>query len=513
MKKLLAFPLIFILTVLTISCAGGYLNSQETEAKEPVKILLLHTNDMHAQYIPTEAFWIDGDEKPMIGGFAALKGYIDREQALGIPSILLDAGDLMTGTPLSNIVIDGVEGGALLTLMGEMGYDVMTLGNHEFDNGQENVSKFYDHDDFPIDNDNLLKDGIIISPSAYEILDVAGVKIGVIGLMTEDFYDDIAKPLIKGIKLGNTVELTNEIVNEIDPITDIIILLTHASVDEDRSLAKKIPWIDIIVGGHSHTRLVKPIVENGVIIVQTGSRTANLGWLEFSVQGDSVFEFSGKLIPTWVDSINIDPSFAKTIEGFETAINNIYGDTLAILVNDLVRSSSGESNIGSWIASIIKEATNSDLGIINSGGIRKGVGAGPFTKLDVIEILPFKNYLTTFEITGEQMLSVMTYCAQQSLNFNRRNLQFSGISYKYRSNKDGVELIEPKIGGIQVNPEKIYKVGTIDFISDSQPDLYLGYTPLKINHLNKLISDVVKNYAEREKIIDVKITGAITKIE
>ena len=512
MKKIVIFPLILILTAFTISCAGRYLNNQGTETKKPVKLLLLHTNDMHAQFIPSEAFWVDGDDKPLIGGFSALKGYIEREQTLGIPSILLDAGDLMTGTPLSNIVIDGIEGGALLTLMGEIGYDVMTLGNHEFDNGQENVSKFYDYADFPIINANLLKDGKNISPSAYEILEIAGIKIGIVGLMTEEFYEVTAKSVIAGIELGNTVELTKEIVNKIDPITDLIILLTHASVDEDRSLAREVPLIDIIVGGHSHTRLVKPIVENGVIIVQTGSRTSNLGRLEFTVQGDSVSEFSGKLIPTWVDSIDIDPSFAKTIEGFEIAINNIYGDTLATLVNELVRSR-GESNIGSWIASIFKETTNSDFGIINSGGIRKGAGAGYLTKLDVIEILPFKNYLTTFDITGEELLSMMTFLADKSLNSNQRDIQLSGISYKYKSNENGIEIIEPKVGGSPVIREKIYKAATIDYVTDSQPLLYLGFMPSNIEHLNKLASEVVMEHAQASKVIDAKITGAISKLE
>ena len=513
MKKITIYTVILILTAFTISCAGGYSNSNETEAKEPVKLLLLYTNDMHAQFIPDEAFWVDGENKPLIGGFAALKGYIDREQALGIPSILLDAGDLMTGTPLSNIVVDGIEGGALLKMMDEIGYDVMTLGNHEFDNGQENIRKFYDYVSFPIINANLLINGNLLAPSAYEILDVAGIKIGVIGLMTNDFFNVTAKPVTEGIELGNSVVLTNEIVKQIDPVTDLIILLTHVSVEEDRVFAREIPLIDIIVGGHSHTRLAKPVVENGVIILQAGSRTSHLGRLEFTVQGDSVSEFSGRLIPTWVDSIDTNPIMESTIEEYVKAINRSFGDTLATLVNDLVRSSSGESNIGSWIASIIKEATNSDLGIINSGGIRKGVSAGPLTKLDVIEILPFKNYLTTYEVTGKQLLSFMAYCAEQSVSSGRRNVQVSGISYKYKSNEDGMELIEAKIGGSPVIPEKIYKAGTIDFVSDSQPLLYLGFRPSNIEHLNILVSEVVMKYAKEAKVIEAKLTGAITRIE
>jgi len=513
MRKVTIYPLILFLTAFTISCTSRYSKGHETEIKEPVKLLLLHTNDMHAQYIPREAFWVDSDNKPLIGGFGALKAYIDRERANEIPSILLDAGDLMTGTPLSNIVVDGIEGGALLTMMGEIGYDVMTLGNHEFDNGQENMSKFFEHAAFPIINANLLKDGKLITPSAYEILYVAGIKVGVIGLMTEEFFEVTAKSMTAGLELGNTVELTNEIVNKIDPVTDLIILLTHADVEEDMALAREVPWIDIIVGGHSHSRLAEPIVENGVIIVQAGSRTSNLGWLEFSVQGDSISDFSGKLIETWVDSIDIDSALGKIIEEFENAIADIYGDTLATLLNDLVRSSSGESNIGSWIASIIKETTYSDFGIINSGGIRKGMNAGPLTKLDIIEILPFKNYLSTFEISGEDLLSLMTFMAEKSVKSNRHDLQLSGISYKYKTNDKGVELIEPKVGGSYVIREKIYKAGTIDFVSDSQPLLYLGLMPSNIEHLNLLLSDAVMKHAKDSKVIEAKLSGAITKLE
>jgi len=201
-----------------------------------------------------------------------------------------------------------------------------------------------------------------------------------------------------------------------------------------------------------------------------------------------------------------------TIESFENTINNIYGDTLATVVNELVRSR-GESNIGSWIASIFKETTRSDFGIINSGGIRKGVKAGYLTKLDVIEILPFKNYLTTFDISGDELLSMMTYLADKSLNSNRHEIQLSGISYKYKSDENGVKIIEPKIGGSPLIRNKIYKATTIDFVSDSQPLLYLGFIPSNIEHLNILASDAVMEHAQKSKIIDVKITGAITKLE
>ena len=194
--KFIAFlMLIFIL----IGCTGGSETVKSTQP-ESAKLVILHTNDMHAQYIPLNAFWIEGDVKPLIGGFGALDAYIKREREKGLPILLMDAGDLMTGTLLSEKEVEGVKGGALFKMMNEMGYDIMTLGNHEFDNGQENVAKFYEIADFPIVNANLLKEGKPIAP-IYEILEIAGIKVGVIGLMTKGFYDVVMKSRIEGLEL------------------------------------------------------------------------------------------------------------------------------------------------------------------------------------------------------------------------------------------------------------------------------------------------------------------------
>ncbi|MCH8299216.1 MAG: metallophosphoesterase, partial [Candidatus Marinimicrobia bacterium] len=134
--KFIAF---LILIFILIGCTGGSETEKSTQP-ESAKLVILHTNDMHAQYIPLNAFWIEGDVKPLIGGFGALDAYIKREREKGLPILLMDAGDLMTGTLLSEKEVEGVKGGALFKMMNEMGYDIMTLGNHEFDNGQENVA-------------------------------------------------------------------------------------------------------------------------------------------------------------------------------------------------------------------------------------------------------------------------------------------------------------------------------------------------------------------------------------
>ena len=508
----------FILTALialifALSGCSGKQYTQKPTQQEPVKLLILHTNDLHAQYVPRTAFWVEGEVKPLIGGFGALDAYISREREKGLPTLLMDAGDLMTGTPLSDLIDEGVKGGALLKMMDDMGYDVMTLGNHEFDNGQENVSKFHELVSFPIVNANLLKNGEIITPSSYTILDIAGIKVGVVGLMTKYFYEVVLKSRIEGLELIGLPEAARSIVQEIDPLTDLIILLTHAGVDEDKELAREVPGIDIIIGGHRHTQLEQPVIENGVIIVQTGSRTSNLGRLEIVVQGDTVSWYEGGLIPLFVDSITIAPNLAIKINDFENYIQKMYGDTLATLLTDFETSSRRESNVGSWVAFIIKNATNSDFAIMNSGGIRKSVGAGPLTKLDIKEMLPFDNTLVTFEVTGEELLNLIKFNTEVSRKTGNEELQLSGLSYKYRISGDKSELLGAWIDGKEIVPDATYKGGTIDFVLFSQSETYFGFTPKNGVDSNILLSAATIEFLSKHKIIDAKITGAIIRLE
>ena len=509
-----AFAALLALLLIFSSCSPQYSDTKPLEDQdEAVRILILHTNDMHAQYIPLPAFWVEGDVKPLIGGFAAMDAYINRERAKGLPTLLMDAGDLMTGTPISDIEHKGVKGGLLFDIMEDLGFDIMTLGNHEFDNGQENVYKFYDVAQFPIINANLRRNGKLITPTAYEILEIAGLKVGVIGLMTEKFFDVVLKSSIVGLEFVNSIEVTQEIVDKIDPLTDLIILLTHAGVEEDKRWAREIQGIDLIIGGHQHKRLTEPLVENNVLILQTGSRTANLGRIEVVVQGDSISEYSGGLIALWVDSIEIDPEIAARMKDYENSILEVYGDTIAIVKESLIGTYTGESNVGSWVASIIKEATEADIGIMNSGGIRKSVSAGPMRKLDIIEMLPFNNTLTTFELSGRELLELLQFSANIAAITGGQELQFSGLSYGYRVIENGAELVDPRVGGEEIDPDRIYKLGTIDFILFSQADTYFGFVPSNGKDLTVLLSQVVINYCLNEKVIDAKITGAIIRLE
>ncbi|MDZ7724318.1 MAG: metallophosphoesterase [candidate division KSB1 bacterium] len=144
-------------TVLTVFSLLLFANSLTGKT-----ITLLHTNDMHAQYLPMQAVWIQKSPKPLIGGLVALDYHIRRQQNLYPNSLLLDAGDICTGTPLSNIEYKGAKNGAFVHMMNLMGYDALTIGNHEFDEGQENLGNLIELADFDVLACNLYKNDRIV---------------------------------------------------------------------------------------------------------------------------------------------------------------------------------------------------------------------------------------------------------------------------------------------------------------------------------------------------------------
>jgi len=475
-------------------------------------LMVLHTNDQHSQFAPAPATWIQKDPKPGIGGMVALKDQIDKARASGKATLLLDAGDFMTGTPVAKLKVDGALGGGYVEMLNEMGYQALTIGNHEFDEGQENLQRLIGLARYDVLSANLYKDDHLFAPKPYAIYEAGGIRVGVIGITLSELFEMTAKKNLDGIRVLDPVQTAQKMVDEVDGKTDLIILLTHTGVDIDRELAQKVRGIDIIVGGHSHSRLNKPILENGVIIVQADSKTRYLGRLTVDVAHDAVAHYDYALVPCWADSVSQpDPFLAKQVAAYGDQINADYGRSIGQLRTDWLRNSQGESNIGNYIADVMRKTAGTDFAVINSGGIRKDLPAGPIKKLDIVEILPFSNTLVTFSCTGAEVLKMAQTNAQAAAKTEPGVLQVSGLQYRYRITPAGIiEVSQVTINGIPVDPKARYTGATIDFILFGQAERFLGFLPKdKIENTNQLLADVVMAAIEAESIVASKVEGRI----
>lgn len=268
------------------------------------KITILHTNDVHSHIDP---FPENDPINPNSGGVVARSNLINFIKRGNPNTLVLDAGDVFQGTPYFNFF----EGEVELKLMSKMGYNASTLGNHEFDNGIEKLAKSLKHANFSFLNSNYTFKNTALENkiSKYKIFNVDGIKIGVFGLGIE-LNGLVEKKLYTGINYLDPVEISIDITNELkfNHNCDLIICLSHLgfSYSKDKNimcdlvLAKKTRNIDLIIGGHTHTFLEKPVQiknldDKNVLINQVGCFGINLGKIDFYFSDEKIKESSDNI--------------------------------------------------------------------------------------------------------------------------------------------------------------------------------------------------------------------------
>ena len=478
-------------------------------------ITILHTNDMHSQFTPMDALWVDEMPHPMVGGVVALDYFIQRERAKFPHTLLLDAGDIMTGTLLSKMEVDGVRNGGFVEMMNLMGYDACTIGNHEFDEGQENLRKMLGMAQFDVVSANLYINDSLVAPQPYRIYKAGGVRVGVIGLILTDLFGVVARKQLENVRVDDPVEVAQKVIDEIDPKTDLIVLLTHQGDDQDVQLARQIKNADIIVGGHSHTRLSEALRENNILIVQTGSKTRGLGRITIDVKGDSVADYDYELMTTWVDSVKkANAQLEQLVAQYKTLIEKDYAQVIGQLAVDWDEDEHRETNVGDYLTDVMRAVTQADFAVFNSGGIRKDIPAGPITKKDILELLPFENYLVTFQCSGAQLLHTIEKNAMDEVGGSMSILQLSNLCYRYRVGTDGQPaILSAQIDGKPIDPEAQYTGATVDFVLNGQALKYLGFEPDGRRETGLLMADVVIDYISKNPEVNSDAGARFIRVE
>lgn len=447
----------------------------------------------------------------MIGGLVALDYQIRRGRQAYPNSLLLDAGDICTGTPISKIEYKGAKNGAFVEMMNRMGYDAFTIGNHEFDEGQENLHKLIEIAEFKVLSCNLYLKQNLFAPQPFSVFLRNGVRIGVIGVLMQNLADVVSVTQVENVRLKSPAQTVQAIINDIDAKTDVIVVLTHQGIEPDLSLADSLVNADIIIGGHSHTRLTRPVVRNKILVVQAGSKTRYLGRLTVDVLNDEIAEYEYNLIPTWVDSVkNPDSELKNMVDKFKQEIDETYNKRIGTLHTDWVRKTRKESNIGNYLCDVIRVHTRTDVALLNSGGIRKNLSAGPITKLDIYEILPFTNYVVKFNCSGKQVLDLIHDNIQAAVSGEYGINQISGLTYSYRINNGNGTLIKATINGEPVDPEKHYSCATVDYLYGQLTERG-GYSFHSMEQTPYLISEMVIEHILEHPNVKSNVKGRIQR--
>jgi 5'-nucleotidase len=488
-----------------VLCLGEACRLQVIAQDEVRKLVILHTNDLHSRlngfspetdYSP---FSVNDDQT--LGGFARLATLIaDEKKKNGEALLVMDDGDFLMGT-FFPILEEST--GFQLPLMKRMGYDLMTLGNHEFDFGPGvlaniisvsakngvipaiTASNMSFNTEDPADDalKALFDNGVI---NSHLIIEKNGLKVGIFGILGLNAIHDA--PLARPVKFENPVKTAKEyarLLKEKEK-ADVVICLSHSGISKDKNgnwsgedvtLAQKVPGIDLIISGHTHTLLEEPVIINGIPIVQTGSYGTALGRLELEVRQGRITKFNSWIIPV-TDAIQGDPEIQRLISEQEQQITEAILNPVHLSYSTIVAESSfplvcdqdtllENSNLGPLITDALYLYMNAhynpgtDITLFPAGMIRDNLIPGKSGKQSVADLFRVVSLgngkdgvpgypLARVYVTGKELKGIMEILYLAPAGNKDNYIYFGGLEATYDPDKGLLK----KVTGIKTGDAK-----------------------------------------------------------
>jgi 5'-nucleotidase / UDP-sugar diphosphatase len=431
----LTILIILLITVLPFSSAST------KKCNKTFELIILHTNDMHSK----------------IDNMGKLAYLVDSLKAQYPHVFLFSAGDNFTGNPIVDMYPE--KGYPMVDLMNRAGFDLSALGNHEFDMGQESLNKRRAEARFPFICANIETAGAILKkPAPYFLLKVEKCRIPVLALIqvSENGYPDSHPSRLQGLTFEQPDGIVAKYV-KLKKKYGMLIALTHLGVEQDVPLAQKYPQIDLIIGGHSHTLMDKPLMENGVMIVQTGSQLRSVGKTTLRITNGKITDRKYELIS--LAPLKSKPEIQQLIDKYNDneEMNRVVATAETPLGNP--------QELGCLMTDAITHQFKVDFAFQNSGGVRiPMLPKGDILYKDIFRLDPFGNQVVTFTLTLPETKSLLIY----AYNRNKEpDLFVSGMKYTAVVDANGVctdmEIRDYK--GNPFDPSKKYTVGMNSYIS------------------------------------------------
>ena len=527
--------------ILLILFSISFVNSQRQllEEKNSDDIIILHTNDVHCGI--TDNIGYDG-----------LMLFKKELQTKYEHVILVDAGDHIQGAAIGLLSY----GSDIIKIMNELEYDASTIGNHEFDYKLEQLYKLREQFNHNYVNAHFCfrkNKTTVFEP--YKIVEAGNIKIGFIGVLTpltltktylhtlvdEDgnyIYDFLTER--QGLEFYEAIQKYINELREIEHV-DYVIILSHLGLSAEQeeysseALLRNIEGVDAIIDGHSHqvySEIRKDKTGKDVIIAQVGTKLSNLGALTLSngtVKSEIIsevpifqgYEYYKKVTRDGKDRY-VDPDMKKFLEDLinshEEEIKEFVGytDFDMITIDDKagIISRNRENNLCDLVADSLRNYYYSDIGFLNSGGVRNNIYKGNITVGDILTILPFSNKVVQLTVPGRDVLDTIEYGMKNLPNNSGKFLQVSGLKFKVYDNIpspvkvddfDNYVKIEGErrvfdvfVGNEKLDINKNYTVSLPDFMAEGG-DGYTMFTNYKVtNDSQGFISDICKNYIQKE---------------
>ena len=446
-------------------------------AAQPKEIHIISANDIHAK----------------IQNFPQLAAIVDSMRAVYPNLLVLSAGDNRTGEPLNDLY--EIPAYPMVALMNQVGFDATTLGNHEFDSGQAGLAKLMSLSNFPYVCCNIFPaDKWNMHFTPYKVFDFEGTKVGVVGVVQVGASGHPDSHPDNCTELGFTPVL--ETVQEYKWLRDecdVVILLSHIGYEDDVKISADLPWVDIIVGGHSHTQIAGGEMHNGLLITQNVNRLERVTHITVKVE-------DGKVVSKTAENIEVEgyPGKNKLVEEMVKYFSN--NPAFQRVLCQLEKPMTSYEELGCMMTDAWRVETGSDIAFTNTGGVRyDSLPAGPFTVSDVLRLDPFGNDTVQLELTGQELKDMLIATERNdTYGFPKVSGIICNVIFDKKDPSKIKDVVITNPDGSKFNLKKTYKVATNSYtaaIADS-PRKDQGRS------LNRTTASLIQDYLEHQGTID-----------
>ncbi len=400
-------------------------------------LTILHTNDLHAHLTPLE----DGR-----GGFAYLAAAIRRERDHCAGCILLNAGDLVQGTPVSTIF----HGAPVYEIANLLGFDAATLGNHEFDYGWAEARKFIGIAKFPVVSCDIVDEENRLFARPYVILNVNKLRVAIVGAETDDLHN-LTTPKQRGPwRTLPIVETVRRYAAELRDKSDLIVLLAHITGEEETQLLDSEPDVGVIVSGHIHKGLDREISRHGRVLARVKGYGQELGRLDLKIDTEKKAPVAWTWTRIPIDSTKIAPApdVARVVARWESEVSARVDKPLAISERQF-----DQRELKRLIERAMREETGADFAFLNLGGVRDVLPKGPLLVRNIWNIMPFDNDVVVGTFKGRDLPAAVVDGAKidAARNYTLAVSDFTAANQGTRENLGTSGLMFPRNDGLLRN--------------------------------------------------------------
>jgi 2',3'-cyclic-nucleotide 2'-phosphodiesterase (5'-nucleotidase family) len=456
---------------------------------KPINLTILYDNDVHGHLLPFNDNRFGQD----IGGAARRATLIKEIEKKNPNTIALSAGDWISGTPVSGLF----KGKADWKTLNIMDYKAIAIGNHEFDYGQTALREAIKTSKVPFLAANIYqKDGSYFA-KPYIIINKGKTRIAIVGLTTPETPIVTHPKNVEGLEFEDPAVTIYKLLPTLKEKADIIIVLSHLGYEADIQLAKQYPKdIQVIVGGHSHTKIDSFNNSEGPVIVQAYQWGTFLGKLDVTIDNRKVLTAKAKLFPI-NSQIKSDPAVESLLKTYTSKIDALMTQTVGTTLVDLVKPSytHPDTNLACWITDVYRERMGADMAMQNTGGTRASINKGPITYNDVYTVLPFENSLVLLEVSGLEFKEILDDLAKRRLE-GKPICSISGVTFLAKDGKANEILINGK----PFDKNNSYTIAVNDFIANGGD----GYTLLKqakVIKYDTVLRDIIVDYLKKNPVI------------